>query len=101
VGRQLLLPTPNFAVFPPSPSSSKPLFSIPKFTLNLSNYKVHRSAMLMLVNCSNCRTPLQLPPGARSIRCAICQAVTQLADPRAAPPPPPNQYQHPPPATSA
>ncbi|KAK9757735.1 hypothetical protein RND81_01G182800 [Saponaria officinalis] len=44
--------------------------------------------MMMLVNCSNCRTPLQLPPGARAIRCALCQAVTQLADPRAAPPPP-------------
>ncbi|KZV57947.1 metacaspase-1 [Dorcoceras hygrometricum] len=43
--------------------------------------------MFMLVNCSNCRTPLQLPPGARSIRCAICQAITQVADPRNAPPP--------------
>lgn len=43
----------------------------------------------MLVNCSNCRVPLQLPPGARSIRCALCQAVTNVADPRAAPPPPP------------
>ncbi|CAI9770373.1 unnamed protein product [Fraxinus pennsylvanica] len=62
----------------------------------------------MLVNCSNCRTPLQLPPGARSIRCAICQAVTQLADPRNAPPPshshatppppdPPSPYSHAPP----
>ncbi|KAG5627119.1 hypothetical protein H5410_012337 [Solanum commersonii] len=57
--------------------------------------------MMMLVNCSNCHTPLQLPPGARSIRCAICQAVTQLADPRAVPPPPHNQYQHPPPSSSA
>lgn len=56
--------------------------------------------MLMLVNCSNCHTPLQLPPGARSIRCAICQAVTQLADPRAAPPPSHNQYNHPPPAAA-
>ncbi|GAB2270877.1 Metacaspase-1 [Dionaea muscipula] len=44
--------------------------------------------MLMLVNCSNCRTPLQLPPGARSIKCAVCQAVTHVADPRSAPPPP-------------
>lgn len=44
--------------------------------------------MFMLVNCSGCRTPLQLPPGAPSIRCAICQAVTQIADPRHAPPPP-------------
>ncbi|XP_021905469.1 metacaspase-1-like [Carica papaya] len=37
--------------------------------------------MLMLVDCSNCRTPLQLPPGARSIRCSICHAVTQVAEP--------------------
>lgn len=43
--------------------------------------------MFMLVNCSNCRTPLQLPPGATSIRCVICQAITQIADPRNAPPP--------------
>lgn len=42
----------------------------------------------MLVNCSGCRTPLQLPSGARSIRCALCQAVTYIADPRTAPPPP-------------
>ncbi|KAL2460931.1 Metacaspase-1 [Abeliophyllum distichum] len=67
--------------------------------------------MFMLVNCSNCRTPLQLPPGARSIRCAICQAVTQIADPRNVPPPshshatppppgppaPPSPYSHAPP----
>ncbi|XP_030517897.2 metacaspase-1 [Rhodamnia argentea] len=54
----------------------------------------------MLVNCSGCRTPLQLPPGARSIRCAICQAVTNIADPRAAPPPaphPPSAHAAPPP----
>ncbi|EOA37832.1 hypothetical protein CARUB_v10011418mg [Capsella rubella] len=44
----------------------------------------------MLVNCSGCRTPLQLPSGARSIRCALCQAVTHIADPRTAPPPPPH-----------
>lgn len=44
----------------------------------------------MLVNCSNCRTPLQLPPGATSIRCVICQAITLIAgDPRIAPPAPP------------
>ncbi|KAG2669112.1 hypothetical protein I3843_14G019300 [Carya illinoinensis] len=43
--------------------------------------------MFMLINCSNCRTPLQLPQGSRSIRCAICQAVTHVADPRALPPP--------------
>lgn len=48
--------------------------------------------MFMLINCSNCRTPLQLPPGARSIRCAICQAVTQVSDPRAVNPPPATHY---------
>ncbi|XP_073026543.1 metacaspase-1 [Primulina eburnea] len=65
--------------------------------------------MFMLVNCSHCRTPLQLPSGARSIRCAICQAVTQIGDPRNAPPPqhhapmtqgtppPPSPYNHAPP----
>ncbi|KAJ3680490.1 hypothetical protein LUZ60_016768 [Juncus effusus] len=44
--------------------------------------------MMMLIDCSGCRTALQLPPGATSIRCAICQAVTHVADPRQAPPPP-------------
>lgn len=61
--------------------------------------------MMMLVNCSGCRTPLQLPPGARSIRCAVCQAITQIADPRAvappsshhAGPPAPSPYSHAPP----
>ncbi|KAG8391474.1 hypothetical protein BUALT_Bualt01G0191500 [Buddleja alternifolia] len=55
--------------------------------------------MFMLVNCSNCRTPLQLPPGAPSIRCAICQAITHLGDPRNAPPPPAqsSSYSHAPP----
>ena len=52
----------------------------------------------MLVNCSSCRTPLQLPPGASSIRCAICRAVTQVMDPRSVPPP--SSYQAPPPAPS-
>ncbi|KAK1261318.1 Metacaspase-1 [Acorus gramineus] len=59
--------------------------------------------MMMLVNCSNCRTSLQLPPGARSIRCAICQAVTRVADPRDLPPPPPSSsssYGAPPPPPS-
>ncbi|XP_031394106.1 metacaspase-1 [Punica granatum] len=55
---------------------------------------------LMLVNCSGCRTPLQLPPGARSIRCAICKAVTNIADPRSVPPPshaqPPSSHGPPP-----
>ncbi|CAI9091946.1 OLC1v1027071C4 [Oldenlandia corymbosa var. corymbosa] len=61
--------------------------------------------MLMLINCSNCRTPLELPHGARSIRCVICHAVTLVADPRAVTPPPPpasphnyHYHQPPPPA---
>ncbi|XP_030962265.1 metacaspase-1-like [Quercus lobata] len=41
----------------------------------------------LLVNCSNCQTPLQLPAGATAIRCALCQAVTHIADHRNAPPP--------------
>jgi LSD1 subclass zinc finger protein len=53
--------------------------------------------MLMLVNCSNCRRALQLPPGAHSIRCAICHAVTRIADPRSLPPPPPPPHSHYPP----
>ncbi|KAM5554500.1 hypothetical protein ABKV19_022736 [Rosa sericea] len=61
----------------------------------------------MLVNCSNCHTPLQLPPGAESIRCALCQAVTLIADPRslhslpsshALPPPSPHGHAPPPPS---
>jgi LSD1 subclass zinc finger protein len=32
----------------------------------------------MLVDCVSCHTPLVLPPGARSIRCALCNAVTLL-----------------------
>lgn len=68
----------------------------------------------MLVDCSNCRTPLQLPAGARSIRCAVCQAITRVADPRSLPPPLPAQpyatssnyhyappQPHPPPAAPA
>eukprot|EP00268_Persea_americana_P046191 TRINITY_DN4750_c0_g1_i8.p1 TRINITY_DN4750_c0_g1~~TRINITY_DN4750_c0_g1_i8.p1 ORF type:complete len:360 (+),score=41.10 TRINITY_DN4750_c0_g1_i8:167-1246(+) len=35
--------------------------------------------MSMLVNCSNCCTPLQLPPGATTIRCAVCRAITRIA----------------------
>lgn len=54
--------------------------------------------MMMLVNCSGCRTPLQLPPGAPSIRCVVCQAITHIADPRAAPPPHhPSPHSHAPP----
>ncbi|KAH0466363.1 hypothetical protein IEQ34_006466 [Dendrobium chrysotoxum] len=62
--------------------------------------------MMMLVDCSSCRTPLQLPPGAKSIRCAICRTVTQIADPRSLPsssqsshpsaPPPPHRPPPPP-----
>ncbi|KAI3498407.1 hypothetical protein L1887_34182 [Cichorium endivia] len=37
--------------------------------------------MSMLVDCSNCRTPLNLPQGAKSIRCSICNAVTKIGDP--------------------
>lgn len=49
----------------------------------------------MLVDCSNCRTPLQLPTGAKSIRCAVCQAITRVADPHSLPPPlPPQQQPH-------
>lgn len=58
----------------------------------------------MLVDCSNCRTPLQLPPGATSIRCALCHAVTQVADPRGIPPPStPSRHHHhyPPPSPAA
>ncbi|WCJ36391.1 metacaspase 1 [Euphorbia peplus] len=46
--------------------------------------------MYMLIDCSNCRTPLQLPPAAKSIRCAICHSVTLIADPRSIPPPAPH-----------
>lgn len=34
---------------------------------------------MMLIDCSGCRTPLQLPHGAPCIRCAICGAVTHVA----------------------
>ena len=44
---------------------------------------------MLLVDCSNCRRALELPPGAHSIRCAICHAVTRIADPRSLQPPPP------------
>ncbi|CAK8541355.1 unnamed protein product [Lathyrus sativus] len=60
----------------------------------------------VIINCSNCHTPLQVPPGAGSICCALCQAVTLVADPRAIPPqpfssphapPPPSLYSQAPP----
>lgn len=54
----------------------------------------------MLVNCSGCHVPLQLPPGARSIRCALCQAVTNVADPRAVPPHPSSPSPDPRPQTN-
>ncbi|KAK1393808.1 zf-LSD1 domain-containing protein [Heracleum sosnowskyi] len=44
---------------------------------------MYYNGAMMLINCSGCQTPLQLPHGAKSIRCALCQAVTQIADPRA------------------
>lgn len=34
---------------------------------------------MLLVDCSSCRTPLHLPPGATRIRCAICHAFTLVA----------------------
>ncbi|KAG5223304.1 metacaspase [Salix suchowensis] len=40
--------------------------------------------MYKSLNCSNCSGPQQLPPGANSSCCAICQATTVVADPRAA-----------------
>ncbi|XP_074283053.1 metacaspase-1-like [Silene latifolia] len=61
---------------------------------------------MLLVDCSNCRTQLQLPPGATAIRCALCHAVTRIAtpaiDPRSLPHPPPynpssSNYRAPPP----
>ncbi|KZV34900.1 metacaspase-1 [Dorcoceras hygrometricum] len=45
--------------------------------------------MLMLVDCSNCRTALQLPPGAATIRCAVCKSITRVGEPRPNPPPQP------------
>ncbi|XP_058086466.1 metacaspase-1-like [Magnolia sinica] len=53
--------------------------------------------MLMLVNCSNCQTPLQLPPGAKSIRCAVCQAITRIAESRDIAPSPSHIYSNAPP----
>ncbi|KAM0034349.1 putative transcription factor Znf-LSD family [Helianthus debilis subsp. tardiflorus] len=35
--------------------------------------------MLMLTDCSSCRTPLQLPSGASSVRCTVCRVVTPVA----------------------
>ncbi|CAA3007555.1 Hypothetical predicted protein [Olea europaea subsp. europaea] len=52
--------------------------------------------MVMLVDCSQCRTPLQLPHGAKSIRCAVCHAITLIGEPLNAPPTPPPPYFSPP-----
>ncbi|KAK4792508.1 hypothetical protein SAY86_022943 [Trapa natans] len=52
--------------------------------------------MMMLVDCSRCHTPLQLPPGARSIRCTVCHAVTLIA----VPPPTQPHSQYMPPSSS-
>ncbi|KAL1201197.1 Metacaspase-2 [Cardamine amara subsp. amara] len=43
--------------------------------------------MLLLVDCSSCRTPLQLPAGATRIRCSVCRAFTLIA-----PDPPPHSH---------
>ncbi|CAA3017270.1 metacaspase-1-like [Olea europaea var. sylvestris] len=48
--------------------------------------------MVMLVDCSKCRTTLQLPHGAKSIRCAVCHAITLIGEPRNSPPTPPPTY---------
>ncbi|CAL9148134.1 metacaspase-1-like [Musa acuminata AAA Group] len=54
-------------------------------------------ATMMLINCSHCHTPLQLPPGASSIRCAICRAITYVSDPRSVHMPPGAPHSLPPP----
>ncbi|CAN8325860.1 unnamed protein product [Cochlearia groenlandica] len=70
--------------------------------------------MMLLVDCSTCRTPLHLPPGATRIRCSICHAFTLVApEPRyhshapvqappssLYPPPAPSYSVYPPPAPS-
>ncbi|KAJ4783911.1 Metacaspase-1 [Rhynchospora pubera] len=43
--------------------------------------------MQMLIDCSNCRRTLNLPPGATTIRCAICHAITHVAESRSIPAP--------------
>ncbi|CAI0547964.1 unnamed protein product, partial [Linum tenue] len=69
----------------PSPFRHFISISLPPAIPSLSD-SPHSSppTMYMLVDCSNCRTPLQLPPAAQSIRCAICHAVTLIAQPRSA-----------------
>ena len=43
--------------------------------------------MSLLVNCSNCRIPLEISQCATLIRCVICNGITRIAAPRALPPP--------------
>lgn len=50
--------------------------------------------MPLLVNCTGCQTPLQLPPGANSIRCVLCGAVSHIAASRGSAPPQGYQQHH-------
>uniref|UniRef100_A0A7N1A9K7 Metacaspase n=1 Tax=Kalanchoe fedtschenkoi TaxID=63787 RepID=A0A7N1A9K7_KALFE len=43
-----------------------------------SNTPIGQRPMDLSVNCANCHTELRLPQGATSLRCVICQAVTQV-----------------------
>ncbi|KAJ6850624.1 uncharacterized protein M6B38_263880 [Iris pallida] len=54
--------------------------------------------VLQLINCSGCHVPLQLPPSAPSVRCALCDFVTHVAGGGGATPPP--QRGPPPPSGS-
>ncbi|VFQ77517.1 unnamed protein product [Cuscuta campestris] len=54
--------------------------------------------MVVVVDCAGCLTPLQLPPGAKTIRCAVCHAVTHVGPrPPLTRPHRDNQYLLPPP----
>lgn len=85
-------PFPGLSGFVPSPS---PYNNAPPYpsgvyqfpgvaNQNLPTFLYDRipkpQAMSMVVDCSNCRTPLNIPPGAKSIRCSVCQAITRIAD---------------------
>ncbi|XP_059637440.1 metacaspase-1-like [Cornus florida] len=50
--------------------------------------------MYSLVTCSNCNTQLQPPPGTRSIRCAICSAITDIGGGSGGGYAPPPSYGH-------
>ncbi|KAK9144761.1 hypothetical protein Sjap_004664 [Stephania japonica] len=55
---------------------------------------------VMLVDCSGCRAPLRLPPGAKLIRCAICHVISHIAGGASATTPAPTptpSYEHVPP----